>query len=128
MRFEVDVQQIKRGFVKMGGLDPAAHPEFVSAALRACMEDVLDTSRRTQLSGPRPLELDRVTGELANSLAIDDSALPNAITGGTSVVYAPVHEFGRQGKLSFLAPALDLALPRFPDLVEREWLRSFDAA
>src|SRR5690606_39083516 len=97
-----------------------------SAALREMMETTLERARRGYLSGPRPRHLDQVTGELAGSLAIDDSSLPHGIRGGTPLSWAPVHEFGRSGARAFLGPAIVDSLPRFPEILERRLLAAFD--
>lgn len=128
MRVKVDVARIKPTLVKLRAVDPAKNPEAVSRALRAMADRVHDISRREELSGPRPRELDRVTGELARSLERNESALPRVITFGTAVDFAPVHEFGKKRRLSFFAPALDKAFPEFGEILERELLAVVDAA
>jgi hypothetical protein len=128
MKTQVRFEGIKPGLKKIRGLDPEANPEIARGALVEMMDLVISTSRRTQLSGPRPRELDRVTGELASSLERNDTGLPRAISGGTPLTWAPVHEFGRGGRLSFFGPAFEAAFPSFPAIYERHWLRSFDRA
>lgn len=128
MKTEIRFEGIKPGLKKIRGLDPTANPDLARGALVEMMDLVLSTSRRTQLSGPRPRELDRVTGELAGSLERNDVGLPNAISGGTPLTWAPVHEFGRGGRLSFFEPAFDASFPSFAEIYEQHWLRSFDRA
>lgn len=128
IRYGIEFDRTATNAVKLRSLDPSSNPESVADALREMMELVIDTSRRTQLSGPRPQELDQVTGELVRSMQIDESGLPFGILGGTDLVWAPVHEYGKKGRLSFLEPALDAAFPQFPEITEKHMLRGFDRA
>lgn len=127
-RFSVETGAVKRNTAKIRGLDPSANPQAVGAALRESMASVLEEARTSELSGPRPRELDQVTGELFRSLSMDESGLPTGIVGGTPLVFGPVHEFGRQGRLSFLQPALDRKVGAFPEIMERHLLAALDRA
>lgn len=128
MKYRVEADKLKHGWVKLRALDPSQNPEPIGDAMREMMELVIATAVRTQLSGPRPQELDQVTGELVRSMQIDTTGLPNGITGGTDLSWAPVHEFGRKGLHSFLEPALDASLPQFAEILEKHQLRGFDRA
>jgi len=73
-------------------------------------------SRKNYLSGPRPQKLGVKTGRLRNSIGIGTDGIINIVkkqegvkaTIGTTVNYAPKHEFGYGIKARpFLKPALD---------------------
>lgn len=127
MKFSVEVVNVKAGLRKINALDPSTNPDILRAAFTECMTLVIDTSKKTQLSGPYPRELRQITGELAGSMQVGEPT-PTGIVGGTSLLWAPVHEFGRKGLKSFMEPALDIAMAKFPEIFEKHLLRGFDAA
>lgn len=127
MKATVTVENMKNGFRRINALNPSMNPDILRAAFSECMTLVVDTAKKTQLSGPYPRELRQITGELAGSMQVAD-ATATGVVGGTSLPWAPVHEFGRKGLKSFMEPALNIAQEKFPEIVERHMLRGFDAA
>ncbi len=82
-----------------------------------------------------PVDPKRITsrsGRLRASIAgqgfrrgIDDRKLPNEISVGSDVVYAPVHEFGNRFTRArpFLGPALEAIVPQMDDILAKHWER-----
>ena len=125
---KIEVQNVKHGLRKLMALDPTANnSEAIRLAMTEMMTLVIDTAKQTQLSGPYPRELRQITGELYRSMEVG-AATPTGISGGTSIPWAPVHEFGRGGKKSFLEPALNAVDEKFAEITERHLLAAYDAA
>jgi hypothetical protein len=73
-----------------------------------------------------PKRITSRTGNLRASIAINRTELPRyAVTVGSNLVYAPVHEFGNRTTRArpYLQPALDATEDQFPDIFMREWDR-----
>ena len=85
---------------------------------------VQSIARKDFLRGPRPRVLGIVSGDLARSITVDKSGLPDSIEVGSRLVYAPVHEFGlpRKGIRArpFISTALDKATPEFAGMLRKE--------
>ena len=79
---------------------------------------------------PHPSKLTSRTGTLRRSLGpafgLDKSGLPRFIEGGSSLVYAPVHELGlgRFPRRPFLAPAVDAVTPQLEQIMVKHWERA----
>lgn len=121
-------------------------------AMEKCMKLAEADSKRSYLSGPRPLRLDRRTGRLRSSITTRVGVSGNKIKGdlGTNVVYGRAHEQGfagtvqvrshlRQGRAvvahtrrvnlkarPFLRPALVDNLEKFQRIFRQAILEAFD--
>ena len=85
-------------------------------AFRRMAERLRDRTREGYLSGGL---LRRITGELWDSIEIDDSGLPEAITVGSSLVQADVLHEGTKASMPrrpFLELGLDDVVRQFPDI------------
>lgn len=127
MKTTITVEGVKHGLRKIRSLDPSTNPDVLRAAFTECMKLTIDTAISSEMSGPYPRELRQITGELVGSMQVGE-ATPTGITGGTPLLWAPVHEFGRKGLKAFLEPAVDRTWSKYPEIFERHILRGFDAA
>lgn len=112
---ELDKKEMYRKLKRMG----SNMGEISEKILGLIGMEVVTVSNRDYLSGPRPHRLDRVSGDLAQSLYSDNKgSLWNLkaweLTIGTNLPYAARWEFGGQSKKGtklnarpFLKPALD---------------------
>ena len=116
-------------------LTPAQNKQIAGPALLESMLLTLRVAAREKIypggkAPPRNGILTSRTGTLRRSLtasfATDRSQLPKSITGGSNLVYAPVHEFGlgRHPKRPFLQPALDDASKKFNAIFAKHWQKA----
>ncbi len=100
------------------------NPRVLIRPMKQSGAEVLREMRR-HVSGPRPRRLDRVTGELARSFAVDARQIPRRIRSGTPLPWPQLFEDGTAGRprRPFAEPGLDVALKRIPgffvDALER---------
>jgi len=101
--------------------EPRIRRVFTRALIRSAL-DVQTEAASNQIirSSKGPVDAVRVTsrtGTLRRSIAVNRQDLPFAITIGSDLIYAPVHEFGSRKRnipaRPFLGPALDAVAPRF---------------
>ena len=74
-----------------------------------------------------PKQITSRTGALRASIAVDRRELPRyAVEVGSSLVYAPVHEFGNATTRArpYLSTALADEADKFPDIFMSEWDRA----
>lgn len=71
---------------------------------------------RMRSAPPDPVRLTSRSGRLRGSIGVDRRALPFAVSVGSAVEYAAVHELGgpHHPKRAYLAPALEHESERFP--------------
>jgi hypothetical protein len=116
------VRDLERALAKMRrpGIDPILRRGMRRAALR-----IQSRTRVAYLSGQL---LDRITGELADSIEIEESGLPMQIAVGSHLVQSEVLHEGsqRRGMPSrpFLTRALDDVIGEFPDIFVEEMERA----
>jgi phage gpG-like protein len=123
----VRVKGTARLAAALANVNPKKNPRILAAFFGEAGR-LLEQRIRTRLDGPRPRELDQVTGELYASVTSDRSE--TALEVGTPLPWAEFHELGlgRFQNRAFVLPALEESLGELEALLARTWESQAGAA
>lgn len=113
---------VAKARIVIRGMTPSETPTIVSRAMRESMAEVLRRAQDDYMSGPSgPRRLGEQTGALKASLTTDESHLPFRIRGGSTLQYAPVHEYASGGARSYLRRGLRASSRFIRDTFRESW-------
>ncbi len=111
-------------------VNPSKNPGVVRASFDAIARRLRTVLQENWLKGPRPRRLGQVTGQLAESVAIDRGDLPRAVEVGVPrrLFWYEFHELGLGPwpRVESMAPALDEVLPEMADIHIDAWRAAAD--